>query len=187
MSDRELKVRQSTLISGVYHIELPIFEDTRGYFKENYQQQKLQQLGLPPFNIVQQNISFNASSGVTRGIHCEPWNKYSSVACGRVFVAIVDVRAGDNFGQTECFELDPSRAVYLPVGVGNSFQSLVPNTIYNYLVNDHWSADAQYQMINLADKTLAIEWPIALEKAIISDKDRAHPPLSELHPFREDG
>ncbi len=33
-------------------------------------------------------------------------------------------------------------AIFVPRGVGNSFQTLEENTAYTYLVNDHWSADA---------------------------------------------
>ena len=47
---------------------------------------------------VQNNISFNRNVGTTRGIHAEPWDKFISVATGRVFGAWVDLRAGDGFG-----------------------------------------------------------------------------------------
>ena len=45
-------------------------------------------------------------------------------------------------------ELDPSRAVFVPRGVGNAFQTLEPNTAYTYLVNDHYSPDADYTSVN---------------------------------------
>ena len=74
-------------------------------------------------------------------------------------------------------------AVFVPRGVGNAYQTLEPNTAYTYLVNDHWSADAQYTFLNLADETANVPWPIALTKAILSDKDKAHPPPGRCHPF----
>ena len=37
-------------------------------------------------------------SGTTRGIHAEPWDKFVSVATGRIFGAWVDLRAGPTFG-----------------------------------------------------------------------------------------
>ncbi|ETJ05095.1 MAG: dTDP-4-dehydrorhamnose reductase, partial [Actinomyces urogenitalis DORA_12] len=71
----------------------------------------------------------------------------------------------------------------VPKGVGNAYQTLEPNTAYTYLVNDHWSPDAQYTFLNLADETAKVPWPIALEDAILSDKDKAHPRLAEVTPF----
>ena len=82
-------------------------------------------------------------------------------------------------------ELDPSQAIFIPRGVGNAFQTLEDNTAYTYLVNDHWSADAQgqYTFLNLADETAAIAWPIPLEQAELSDKDKAHPRLADVVPM----
>ena len=65
--------------------------------------------GLPDLDFVQQNVAFNATAGVTRGIHAEPWDKYVSVACGRVFAAIVELREGPGFGTVVCRELTPDR------------------------------------------------------------------------------
>ena len=74
-------------------------------------------LGLPDFGPVQNNISFNNEVGVTRGIHAEPWDKFVSVATGRVFGAWVDLREGSSFGAVYTCEIDPSVAVFVPRGV----------------------------------------------------------------------
>ena len=157
--------------------------DNRGWFKENWQREKMVALGLPDFGPVQNNVSFNDEVGVTRGIHAEPWDKLISVATGRVFGAWVDLREGPSFGTVYTTVIDPSVAVYVPRGVGNAYQTLEPNTAYSYLVNDHWSPEAQYTFLNLADETVAVPWPIPLSEAIMSDKDRAHPRLSGVTPF----
>lgn len=182
---KNLTVR-STDIPGLLVIDIPQHGDNRGWFKENWQREKMVAAGLPDFGPVQNNISFNATAGTTRGIHAEPWDKYVSVATGRIFGAWVDLRAGDSFGATVTVELGPDTAVFVPRGVGNSFQTLEDNTAYTYLVNDHWSADAVdgYKFLNLADETVAVPWPISLEKAELSDKDRAHPRLAEVDPLQ---
>ncbi|HET8867892.1 MAG TPA: bifunctional dTDP-4-dehydrorhamnose 3,5-epimerase family protein/NAD(P)-dependent oxidoreductase [Agrococcus sp.] len=181
---KQLAVRE-TPIPGFLVIDLPVHGDNRGWFKENWQREKQLALGLPDFGPVQNNISFNEQPGVTRGIHAEPWDKYISVASGRVFGAWVDLREGDSFGATFTIEIDPSIAVFVPRGVGNSFQALEPDTAYSYLVNDHWSQDAQgeYTFLNLADPTAAIEWPIPLDEAELSEKDKAHPMLADVAPM----
>lgn len=172
----------ATAIPGLTVWDLPVHGDNRGWFKENWQREKMTALGLPDFGPVQNNISFNDAAGTTRGIHAEPWDKFVSVATGRIFGAWVDLRDGPTFGAAFTAELDPSRAVFVPRGVGNAFQTLAPDTAYVYLVNDHYSPDAQYVSVNLADETLAIDWPIPLERAELSAKDRTHPRLADIQP-----
>lgn len=174
-----------TPIPGVVVYDLPVHGDNRGWFKENWQREKMVALGLPDFRPVQNNISFNEKAGTTRGIHAEPWDKYISVASGSIFGAWVDLREGPTFGTVFTAELDASQAIFIPRGVGNAFQTLEDNTAYTYLVNDHWSADAQgqYTFLNLADETAAIQWPIPLEQAELSEKDKAHPRLADVVPM----
>ena len=167
-------------------VDLPVHGDNRGWFKENWQRAKMTALGLPDLGPVQNNISFNAEAGVTRGIHAEPWDKYISVGAGRIFGAWVDLREGNTFGQVFTTEVDPSRAIFVPRGVGNSFQALEDNTVYTYLVNDHWSAEAQsqYTFLNLGDPTVNIPWPVPLDKASLSDKDKVHSELADVVPMK---
>src|SRR6478609_5998277 len=175
-----------TAIPGLLVIDLDVRGDNRGWFKENWQRAKLTALGLPDFGPVQNNVSFNAEAGVTRGVHAEPWDKLVSVATGRIFGAWVDLRPGETFGTVLTRELGPETAVYVPRGVGNAFQTLEPGTTYSYLVNDHWSLAARdsYTFVNLADETLAIDWPIPLDRAELSDADRNHPRLADAVPMR---
>ncbi|WP_067198436.1 sugar nucleotide-binding protein [Microbacterium sp. XT11] len=175
--------RVETSIPGLVVFHLPVHGDSRGWFKENWQREKMTAVGLPDFGPVQNNISFNDAVGTTRGIHAEPWDKWVSVATGRIFGAWVDLREGPTFGAVFTTELDPSMAIFVPRGVGNSYQTLEPDTAYTYLVNDHWSPDASYSFLNLADETVAIAWPIPLSQAEISDKDRAHPRLADVSPI----
>ena len=176
---------ETTNIPGMLVFDLPVHGDSRGWFKENWQRAKQMNLGLPDLGPVQNNISFNASKGVTRGIHAEPWDKYISVATGSVFGAWVDLRPGKSFGQVYTCVIDPSKAIYVPRGVGNSFQALEDGTAYTYLVNAHWSAELKktYTFVNLADPELGIEWPIPLEQCELSEADRNHPFLKDAIPM----
>jgi dTDP-4-dehydrorhamnose 3,5-epimerase len=176
---------QTTPIPGLVVLDLPVHGDTRGWFKENWQRAKMTaaDIDLPDFGPVQNNISFNDAVGTTRGIHAEPWDKFVSVATGRIFGAWVDLREGDTFGAVFTTEIDPSKAIFVPRGVGNSYQTLEPDTAYSYLVNDHWSPEATYTFLNLEDETAAIQWPIPLSQVEISVKDRAHPRLADVIPM----
>lgn len=174
---------EATLIPGLVVLHLPVHEDARGWFKENWQREKMVGLGLPDFGPVQNNMSFNARRGATRGIHTEPWDKLVSVATGRVFAAWVDMREGETFGASHHLEIGPDVAVFVPRGVGNSYQALEDGTVYSYLVNDHWRAGLAYPALNLADENIAIPWPIPLTEAEISEKDLANPALADVTPM----
>lgn len=171
-----------TGIPGLLVVDLPVHGDNRGWFKENWQRAKMLDLGLPDFGPVQNNISYNDAVGTTRGLHAEPWDKYVSVATGRIFGAWVDLREGPSFGRAVTIELDASSAVFVPRGVANGYQTLEADTAYAYLVNDHWSPDASYAFVNLADETAGIRWPIPLSEAEISAKDLEHPRLADVVP-----
>ena len=187
MTTKPLAVHPTPIL-GLLVIDLPVHGDARGWFKENWQREKMVAEGLPDFQPVQNNISCNEAVGVTRGIHAEPWDKFISVASGVVFGVWVDLREGPTFGATYYQEIRPDVAVFVPRGVGNAFQTLEAPAVYTYLVNDHWSeqAQSQYTFLNLADETVAIPWPIPLNQAELSARDREHPRLAEVTPMSTD-
>lgn len=178
----ELKVTESS-IPGLFVVSLVLHGDNRGWFKENYQKEKMEALGLPEFEVVQNNFSHNEEKGVTRGLHAEPWEKFISVANGKVFGAWVDLRKGQSFGQTFTIEITPEIAVFVPRGVANGYQTLEEKVTYTYLVNEHWSPDAKYTFMNLFDPEIALQWPIDKTQAIISEKDANHPLLNDVIPM----
>jgi dTDP-4-dehydrorhamnose reductase len=181
-----LKVSR-TPIEGLLVVELEVHADNRGWFKENWQRAKMVELGVPDFGPVQNNMSFNHTAGATRGIHAEPWDKFVSLARGRIFGAWVDLRPGPGFGTAFTLEMGVQTAVFVPRGVGNAYQTLEDETAYSYLVNDHWSLAAKesYTFVNLADDTLAIDWPIPVARAEISEADKAHPRLDAVVPMAD--
>jgi dTDP-4-dehydrorhamnose 3,5-epimerase len=174
---------ETTPIPGLLVLRLEVHRDDRGWFKENWQRERMVEAGLPDFGPVQNNMSLNAQRGVTRGIHAEPWDKLVSVAIGKVFAAWVDLRPGDHFGTTFWTEVDENVAVFVPRGVGNAYQALVDGTVYSYLVNDHYAPGTTYPALDLADESCAIPWPIPLEEAEASEKDRTNPRLADVTPM----
>lgn len=174
-----------TAIRGLLFVDLAVHPDRRGWFKENWQRATMTAAGLPDFGPVQHNLAFNTATGITRGLHAEPWDKLVSVAHGRVFGAWVDLRPGPDYGSVVTAEIGPDTAVFVPRGVANGYQTLADDTVYSYLVNDHWSADARnsYSYLNLADETTAVPWPIPLAESIVSEADQGHPRLAEVCPM----
>lgn len=177
---------QTTSIQGLLIFDVTSIGDERGWFQEKYHKDKLVAAGMPQdFNVVQTNVSFNKEPGVIRGFHAEPWNKFISVVSGKVFSAYVDLRRGETFGKAVTVEIDNNKAVFLPRGVANAFQTLTADTYYIYSVNDHWSQELydKYTFVNLADPDINIKWPIDLKKATMSERDRNHPMLKDVEPM----
>lgn len=167
-----------TAIPGLLIIDLDVHGDNRGWFKENWQREKLTGLApeLASFQPVQNNISFN-HAGATRGLHAEPWDKLISVAQGKIFGAWCDLREGsESFGEVITHEIGPETAVFVPRGVANGFQAL-EDTSYSYLVNEHWSSEARYAAVNLD----IVDWPMVPTE--VSEKDKQHPSLEEVSPM----
>lgn len=183
--EKELQVHE-TGIEGLKVVDLAVHGDSRGWFKENWQRAKMCALGIPDLHVVQNNISFNANKGVTRGIHAEPWDKFISLGSGRILGAWVDLRDGSpTYDRSYRREMDMGTAVYVPRGVGNGFRALEDSTVYTYLVDTHWSAELKetYTFVNLADPELTIEWPISLSEATLSEADKRHPYLKDVVPM----
>ena len=100
--DKELTMTPVEEIPGLLIFDIPVHGDHRGWFKENFQKEKMAALGFPEsfFNNgkLQNNISYSHRD-VLRGMHAEPWDKYVSVAdTGEVLGSWVDLREGPTFG-----------------------------------------------------------------------------------------
>ena len=176
-----------TGIEGLVVLDLPVHGDNRGWFKENWQRAKMALgLGLPDLRWVQNNISFNTERGATRGIHAEPWNKFISIATGSIFGAWVDLRAGSpTYGSVYTCELDPSKAIYVPRGVGNAYQALEDGTRVRL--------SGRRPLVRRAQEDLHVREPcrsraghsvaLPLEECEISEADRNHPFLKDVVPM----
>jgi dTDP-4-dehydrorhamnose 3,5-epimerase len=172
----------ATPIPGLLVLRLEVKRDDRGWFEEVWQRERMTGLGLPDFGPVQANVAWNQARGTTRGMHAEPWDKLVSVVTGAAYGAWVDLRPGASFGTAYAVDLEPGLAVFVPRGVGNGYQTTADATTYAYLVNDHWRPDAEYVAVDHADPALAIAWPIGPTDRILSERDRAAPPLADVTP-----
>jgi dTDP-4-dehydrorhamnose 3,5-epimerase-like enzyme len=162
-------------------IALHVHGDTRSWTKESFQKEEMIAQGFPEdFEMLQNNISYNAQRGITRGIHADPWDKYISIAIGSAFAAIVDLRTGDNFGKVLTFELNPGISLFVPRGCGSAVQTLEDGTTYTHLINAHLSPEDKHVSVALDDPDLKIQWPLPLELAEISAKDKTNPKLKEI-------
>lgn len=186
--DKELRVTPVEEIPGLLMFDIPVHGDNRGWFKENFQKEKMVALGFPESFFkngkLQNNISYSHRD-VLRGMHAEPWDKYVSVAdAGEVLGSWVDLREGPTFGNIYQHVINASVGIYIPKGVANGFQVLSESVAYTYLVNDYWALDLkpEYGFVNYADPELNLFWP-NLDGALVSEDDKRHPLLADAKRF----
>ena len=176
-------------IPDVKLIKPKIFRDERGFFSETYSKPALKAAGLD-VEFVQDNHSLSRERGVVRGLHFQipprAQDKLVRVVRGSIFDVAVDLRRGSpTFGRHVAVVLSAENwcQLWVPKGFAHGFCTLEPNTEVLYKVTDLYAPECD-KGIAWNDPALGIAWPIAPHAAIVSDKDRKHPRLSEIEsPF----
>ena len=173
---------KQTSLKGLLILERPIFPDERGFFKEVFHMDELEQeLGFE-FKPIQWNHS-NSKPKVLRGQHAENWNKLIYPITGKAFAAVLDIREdSETFGKFETFNFneDYRFALFIPKGFANSFCVIGDKDVnYLYLVDSYYDG-SDTKAIAWDDPDVKIDWPI--KDPIISDRDKNNPRLRDLFP-----
>ena len=170
----------TTPIEGVLLIKPKVFQDSRGFFVETWQQKRYEEAGIHlPF--VQDNHS-RSVHGVLRGIHFQiahPQGKLVSVSLGRVFDVAVDLRPeSPTFGRWFGAELnaDNQHQLWIAPGLGHGFCVLSDTAHFQYKCTDYYTPGDE-GCIRWNDPDLAVDWP--LKAPLLSDKDAAAPTLQQ--------
>lgn len=166
-----------TKLKGCFILEPTIFEDSRGYFFESYNENKLEEiLGYKP-TFVQDNQS-RSSYGVVRGLHMQAGEfsqaKLVRVVEGAVIDVAVDVREGsETYGEYVAVELsaDNKKQLFIPRGFLHGFSVISENAIFFYKCDNVYDK-ASEDGIQPLDKELNIDWKIPTSQMIISEKDK---------------
>ena len=173
---------EKTTISGLLIFEPQIFTDERGFFMETYSRDRYREAGIMD-EFIQDNLS-TSKLGVVRGLHYQapPFaqGKLVSVLRGRVMDVAVDIRFGSpTYGQHVMVELSAEnhRQFWIPAGFAHGFVALEDNTIFSYKCTNLYSKEHD-RGIRWNDPTIGIDWGIS--DPIVSEKDQAHPLLSEI-------
>ena len=171
-----------TEIEGLRVFEPRVFEDARGAFMEVYHAARYAAAGLD-VRFVQDNLS-RSKRGVVRGLHFQrrhPQGKLIQVVRGAVYDVAVDLRPGSpTFGQHVGIELSDAngRQLWVPPGFAHGFCALA-DAVVLYKCTDVYHPDDEGGLL-WNDPALGIDWPV--EIPLLSDRDRAHPPLGALRP-----
>jgi dTDP-4-dehydrorhamnose 3,5-epimerase len=172
-----------TALPEVKRIALDVFYDQRGFFCERFRVDAFAAMGINE-TFVQVNHS-RSVPGVIRGLHFQhvpAQGKLVGVTHGAVLDVAVDVRPhSPNFGKIVTAELSEENAelLWIPPGFAHGF-CVIGNRPADvvYYVTELYNGAGE-SGIRLDDPTLAITWPTALSRAIISPRDVAQPSLAE--------
>jgi|TARA_R110001599_G_scaffold42486_3_gene127862 dTDP-4-dehydrorhamnose 3,5-epimerase len=172
-----------TKIKDLYVIEPKVFEDSRGYFLESFNQRVFKELGLETI-FVQDNQSLS-QKGVVRGLHYQNPDKSQikliKVVSGSILDVAVDIRKeSPTYGQhvSTILSSDNKRMFYVPHGFAHGFLTLEDNTVVQYKCSDFYSKEHE-SGIMWNDKDLDINWGINYIP-VVSDKDKNNTHFKDL-------
>ena len=181
---------EATRLSGVLLLTPEIHRDQRGLFSETFNVRTLAANGVSA-EFVQDNQSLSSERGVVRGMHFQvpprAQGKLIRVLRGSILDVAVDLRQGSHtYGQhvSHVLSAENWRQAWVPVGFAHGFCTLEPDTEIIFKVTDYFAPECA-RGLAWDDPALAIDWPVDRAAAILSEKDRQHPPLAELPAYFE--
>lgn len=176
-----------TDIEGVVIIEPRVFADSRGYFFESFSHKEFTQK-VADTRFVQDNESLS-TYGVLRGLHFQrpPYAqaKLIRVVKGLILDVAVDMRKDSpTFGKYISLELsdENKRQLYIPKGMAHGLVVLSEEAIVNYKCDNYYDPESEGSIL-WNDPQLNIDWRLAAEDILLSDKDKVCPLLKDVAPL----
>lgn len=164
------------------------FADARGFLSETYNRDVLARAGLPG-DFVQENHSLSVAAGTVRGLHFQippmAQDKLVRVLRGAIIDVAVDLRRDSpSFGRHVAVRLDAAdwTQLFIPTGFAHGFCTLEPDTEVLYKMTNLYSP-AHERGVAWDDPALGVDWPVAPEQAVLSERDLVHPRLAALDAF----
>jgi len=168
-----------TGIPDLLLFEPKVFEDSRGYFFESYNENTFAAEGVH-IKFVQDNQA-KSSYGVIRGLHyqLDPYaqTKLIRALSGTILDVVVDIRKGSPaFGKVYAVELsaENKKQLLVPQGFAHGYSVLSETAEVLYKCDAFYHKESEGGLF-YNDPQLNIDWKIPVDKAIVSDKDKVHP------------
>lgn len=165
---------------GCYLLQPNIIEDERGYFFESFNSRKFLEATGTAVNFVQDNQSFS-SYGVIRGLHAQSGEhaqaKLVRVLSGEVLDVIVDGREeSKTYGQSYSVRLNTENKyqLFVPRGFFHGFAVISDTAEFFYKCDNFYNKESE-RGVHFADPGLNVDWLIAPEDRIVTEKDMALP------------
>lgn len=178
-------------MQGILEIIPEVFQDNRGNFFENYNEEKLKDLGIP--RLFPLEFQSTSKKGVLRGFHYQK-NPYAQgklvrVISGIALDVVIDIRKNSpTFGKWISFILseEKNNMLWIPIGFAHGFLSLKENTIMQYKLTSDYKKESESGII-WNDSSLNVDWQLSkynLSIPILSDKDKKHPLFKDAFHFQ---
>jgi dTDP-4-dehydrorhamnose 3,5-epimerase len=175
---------EKTCIEDLVIITPTVFEDSRGYFFEAYNQAKFLENGIS-YPFIQDNQSFS-KRGVIRGLHLQinPFAqaKLVRVLQGEILDVAVDLRKKSaTYGQhfSVILNADNKKQLMVPHGFAHGFSVLSETASVLYKVDQLYHKESE-RGIRYDDPTLAIDWQVKPNEVIVSEKDLVLPNFDQI-------
>jgi dTDP-4-dehydrorhamnose 3,5-epimerase len=164
-------------------IKPKIFEDSRGYFYESYNQKNFKDL-VGDIDFVQDNQS-KSTFGTIRGLHYQlaPFAQTKLIRAlqGEIYDVVVDIRKhSPTYGKHFGIKLSQENNIqlFIPQGFAHGFSVLSETAVVLYKTDNFYHQESE-RGINFNDSSLNIDWKIDTNKSEISPKDKVLPSFKE--------
>jgi dTDP-4-dehydrorhamnose 3,5-epimerase len=172
-----------TEIPGLLVFEPKVYEDSRGYFFESYNEKIFQQEGID-LRFVQDNQS-SSSYGVVRGLHYQlnpdAQVKLVRTLSGAILDVAVDLRKNSpTYLKIFSIELtgENKKQLFIPIGLAHGFSVLSEKAEVLYKCDGFYNKESEAG-IRFNDPALSIDWKIPTIRIIASEKDYQLPLLAD--------
>lgn len=166
-----------TKIPEVLVLEPQVFQDSRGFFLESFNQSAFDKATNTSYSFVQDNHS-SSSENVLRGLHYQIQNaqgKLVRASVGSIYDVAVDIRKGSpTFGMVagEVLSAENKKQLWIPPGFAHGFYVLSKTADVLYKATDFYSPTYERTIV-WNDPNLNIQWPTDGKEPILSAKDVA--------------
>ena len=168
---------EKTPLLDCFILKPKIWNDSRGFFFENYNKNTFNKLTNANVDFVQDNLAFS-NYGAIRGLHMQlpPYAQAKLVYCiqGKIIDVAIDVRKGSpTFGKSFAVELSEENRfqLFVPKGFLHGYSVISETALVGYKCDDFYNKESE-SGINPLDATLNIDWKVPSDKQLISEKDQ---------------
>ena len=166
-----------TDFEDLFIIKHNLYVDNRGYFKESFRKQKIENIIGYKLSFCQDNI-VKSHINVLRGLHYQkpPYDqsKLISISHGKIFDVAVDIRKeSKTYGKyfSRVLDANDHESLFIPKGFAHGYLTLSDTALVNYKVDNYYNPNSE-SGISYLDNFLKIDWGIDRNKIIISKKDK---------------
>ncbi len=175
-----------TDIEDLLIFEPQVWEDERGYFYESFNENAFKAAGI--YSQFVQDNQAKSNYGVLRGLHYQTGAyaqaKLVRAISGKVLDVVVDLRLDSKtYGRSFSIILsaENKKQLFVPRGFAHGYAVLSESAEFFYKCDNFYNKEAEGGLI-YNDAQLGIDWQLASEDIILSEKDKVQPAFGDHKP-----